>query len=548
MPTKSILVNFNSSLSSIDSLMPDNGLANLAGSLLDDGHETLILDFCTVDIIKRMFPDRIRMELGGIYGSLMMDMKSGRELGKEAVENLIRLDNELEENKQAQVASIANEIFEEACRIGADFIGFKLWTGDGFSYSVKIAEQIKKRIPHVKLFAGGPHVDCFMENILDYTDVFDALAYGEGEETIKLLADYAIGKTELPDIPNIIYKNGKVNVTRQKRISQLDSLPDPVYDDRIYPAMLGDQKIKFIMIDESRGCPYACYFCIHPKKSGSKWRRRNPFKVVDLIEKLSHQLNTNAFRLAGSNTPVDLMNDLASELIKRQVSIGYAAFGHVRESENYELLQKSGCLSLLFGVESGSQFILDKDINKKVKVNQIMSALKGCKQAEILTVASIVAPCPHDTDDTIKETLNLLIETKPDSVTIQLPFLIPGAYWYENRKDFSFEIHDDFLQKLMTYHVKLLLPPILWEPLPYTMGNMEQHQSVMLAQNLAGELEKNGILTGIGDLLQLIGKYLHVPAREIRDKNRELFFTGDYPEIQNIVKSFNSQVKNHDSE
>jgi 3-oxoacyl-[acyl-carrier-protein] synthase II len=35
MPTKSILINFNSSLSSIDSLMPDNGLANLAGSLLD---------------------------------------------------------------------------------------------------------------------------------------------------------------------------------------------------------------------------------------------------------------------------------------------------------------------------------------------------------------------------------------------------------------------------------------------------------------------------------------------------------------------------------
>lgn len=495
MPTNSILVNFNGSLSSIDSLMPDNGLANLAGSLLNDGHETLILDFCTVDIIKRMFPDRIRKELDDIYESLMIDMKSGRELGKEAVENLTRLDKELEENKQAQVVSITNEIFEKACRIGADFIGFKLWTGDGFSYSVKIAEEIKKRIPHVKLFAGGPHVDCFMENILDYTDVFDALAYGEGEETIKLLADYAIGKTELSDIPNIIYKkDGRTNVTQQKRISQLDLLPDPVYDDRIYPTMSGDQKIKFIMIDESRGCPYACYFCIHPKKSGSKWRKRNPFKTVDLIEKLSHQLNTNAFRLAGSNTPVDLMNDLASELIKRQSNIGYAAFGHVREGENYELLQKSGCLSLLFGVESGSQFILDKDINKKVKVNQIKSALNGCKQAEILTVASIVVPCPHDNADTIKETLNLLTETKPDSVTMQLPFLIPGAYWYENRKDFSFEIHDDFLQKLMTYHVKLLLPPILWEPLPYTMGNMEQHQSVMLAQNLAGELEKNGMM------------------------------------------------------
>ena len=59
---------------------------------------------------------------------------------------------------------------------------------------------------------------------------------------------------------------------------------------------------------------------------------------------------------------------------------------------------------------------------------------------------------------------------------------------------------------------------------------------------MAMELEKNGILTGIGDFLLLIGKYLGFTAREIRDKNRRMFITGDCHEVQDTVRCFNEQV------
>ena len=547
MPTKSILINYNGYPSTLDSLTPDNGLASLAGSLINNGHETLIMDFSTTGIIRRLIPKEISDELNEIYEDIVLEMRTKGQLSKPTIDKLLFLDKKLEKHKDMQLMEIADEIVEKAKHIGTDFIGFKLWTGDGFEGSVRMASRIKEKLKNIKIFAGGPHVDWFMERIFDYTDIFDVLAYGEGEETIVSLADYVNGRINLSDISNIIYKkNGEIKISELKRINNLNILSDPVYDSDVYPAMSGDEKAKFIMIDESRGCPNKCYFCIHPRKSGTKWRRRDPIRVVNLMEKIKGDLNVCVFRLSGSNTPADLKKEIANEIIRRQLKIGYSAFGHVRESEkeDYNLLKRSGCISLAFGVESGSQEILDRDINKKVKVEQIISALTECKKAGILTVASIIVPNPHDTPETLKETLDLLIKTKPDSVTMQLPGLIPNTYWYENQKEFGFELEDDYMLKTMVYKIKLLLPPILWEPLPYKINNRTNDEAVMLAQNFSLELEKNGILTGIGDFLLSIGRYLNIPIKELRDKNRRIFFTGDYYEIKNMAKLFNQEVKN----
>jgi len=213
--------------------------------------------------------------------------------------------------------------------------------------------------------------------------------------------------------------------------------------------------------------------------------------------------------------------------------------------KNYELLHDSGCVSLAFGVESGSQEILDRDINKKVSIQQIISALTECKRAGILTVASIIAPCPHDNEKTIKETLDLLILTKPDSVTIQLPGLIPKAFWYKNREQFGFDIDDDYMKSLMLYRIKLLLPPILWDKLPYRINDKSSYELTIIAQKLSSELERNGILTGIGDFLLLIGNLMGIPAADMRDINRKMFFTGNFDMIHKMVGSFNSLASRH---
>jgi hypothetical protein len=545
MSTNSILVNFNGYPAAMNSLWPDNGLANLAGSLLAAGHRTLILDYCTVSTVERMVPQELREALAVAFQVLMKDMTTTGNPGKETVTLLAELDAKLQRHKEGEFIRIAEEITNKIEEVKADFIGFKLWTGDGFYGSEKIARHIRGKCPDIKIFAGGPHVDWFNEYTFRYTDVFDAIAHGEGEETICLLAEYVEGKRKLHEVPNLIYKqNGEIKFTEPKRVEDLNLLPDPIYDKEIYPAMGGGQKIKFILIDESRGCPNACNFCVHPSKSGNKWRLRSVTKTVDLMERLGNKLGTNAFRLAGSNTPARLMNELASEIIKRGLNVRYASFGHVREADksDYELWHKSGCMSLFFGVESGSQQILDKDINKGVKVEQIINALNRAKKANLFTVASIIVPCPNDTPETLKQTLDVLVKAKPDSVFINPPAVIPGTPWYTDSSKFGFELFGDYIDKGMVYRIKTHLPPALWEPISYRIGGKTYYEAIAMIGELTKELTKNGIVTGIEDFLLLIARYLNISLAQARMENIRLFFTGDYSGMERVVNMFNGRV------
>ena len=137
MPTRSILINFNGYPSTMNSLAPDNGLANLAGSLLETGHETLILDYSTVGTIERMVPQELRVALTDAYEAFLSDMRTAGKLSEKTSNFLIEFDGKLERHKEEEFIRIADEIINKIEEVNADFIGFKLWTGDGFYGSEK---------------------------------------------------------------------------------------------------------------------------------------------------------------------------------------------------------------------------------------------------------------------------------------------------------------------------------------------------------------------------------------------------------------------------
>jgi hypothetical protein len=136
----------------------------------------------------------------------------------------------------------------------------------------------------------------------------------------------------------------------------------------------------------------------------------------------------------------------------------------------------------------------------------------------------------------------MLVEANPNSVVMQPPYIVPGSQWYANSSKFGFEIHQDYIEKFMIYRVRLLLPPVLWEPMPYCIKGKTYHEVIAMAQWLISELEKKRIITGIEDNLLLIANYLNISSKEIRNKDKRLFFTGDYLGIENIVTMFNEQV------
>jgi len=546
--TRSLLINYSGYPAVIRSLALDNGLANLAGALIKKGHQTTILDYATVDTIKRLFPNKYSHKLSYLTRKIIASLELGLPPQDEDLRAFRELDTWIDELQKKRVDQIAREISEYAKAYKADFVGFKLWSGDGFEGSIAIAEKLKQDNPKLPVFAGGPHVDSFKENIFDVCNIFDVLVYGEGEETITMLADYVSGNKKLEDIPNLIYKNdGKIITTPIRRVENLDSLPFPVYDRDVYLAMKGNQKIKMVFIDESRGCPNHCSYCIHPIKSGNRWRKRTPEAVVEQMEEMNRRYGFTTFRFAGSNPPPSLKKGIADEILKRGLKVTYSAFGHIRDGlvVDFELLRKSGCYSLFFGIESGSQRILDESMNKGIKIGQITKTIEACKQAGLYVVGSLIIPAPHETEETKKESFNLLLRARPDSVVVWFPALMLGTDWEKNSQKYGFNIRNrkSYLKEAMLYKIKSFYPPTLWEPSSeYNLNGKSFKEITEETANFIRLVEKNGILTQATSETALIARYARMSTRDLRDKTRKYLSSGDYENIQELVTGINQEI------
>ncbi len=542
MKASGLLVNYCGYPNSINNLMLDNGMASLAGSLLEAGHEVMIKDFATVNTIRDFYPLRYHEELNQLIVGITTALNQHETPASEDIERLREIESHIEAFQESQLGGITKRLIRSIELRRCDFIGFKLWTGEGFVGSVKMAQVLRAHFPNLLICAGGPHIDYFKKWIYGVTNVFDALIYGEGEAIMPHLADVAIGKRKLITVPNLIFKrNGTVHMNPEVSIQHLDELPRPVYDSDIYPAVSGTRKVKIVTIDESRGCPKNCHFCMHAGKSGSSWRTKDAKLLVDELEWMSATYGFNVFRFAGSNPPAKLQHDIAQTIIERNLDFTYSAFasaGHIRD---FSQLKKAGCYSLFFGVESGSQRILDTVMNKRTTTKQILDSLTASKKAGIFTAASIISPAPQEDAESRQETINLLVKAKPDSVLVCLPGLILGTEWERNREKYGFDVEDmrSFVHSMMKYRVKLTYPPELWNPIPYQVNGKGFKELVQESRSVIRTLAEHGINLGISDEIALTASCTDMAPAEFHKENLKHFASASFGHIEQMVRKVN---------
>jgi hypothetical protein len=540
--TRSLLVNFPGYPAEPFGLVPDNGLAQLAAVLAEAGHRTVIEDFATVSTMESLFLHSAREEMERLSGRITDRVEAGGEPEARDFKALCALEDRIDAYQDGVIRELGRGVARKAAKMGVDFVGFKLWTGQGFSGAIAMAEEIRQQNPDVKIYGGGPHVDWFMEHAAAYAPVFDAMAYGEGEETVLALADHARGGRPLSSIPGIITRKGR---TPMKPLPvDLDRLPFPRYDADTYPALASPgEKIRVLLVDESRGCPNRCNFCAHPIKSGKR-RVMDPVKFVDRLEEMIRRYGTRYFRFAGSNPPALQRTRIAEEILARGLKVCFGAFAHVSShmAEDYPLLRKAGCRVLSFGVESGSQKILDESINKGVKVEAIRRALLACKDAGISVVASLIVPAPFETDETKEETFRLIRECGPDSVMVHIPALILGTKWDRRREDFGFDLPDSaiFARRAMTHRVRIFGSPVLWRPLKWYKLNGKSLKT--LGRETAAfmsRLVQEGLTVQIYDSVFLSAEAAGMTARNFWRVFENATRNGSIGEIKHLVKRVN---------
>ncbi len=548
MPTSSLLVNYVGYPNGMFGLVPDNGLANLAACLIAHGHRTRIWDCATVSMMERLYPHHLREELVAAHGRILTEIKGGRSPDQAMLAEFHGMEDEVDRYQEGQVRKLGAEMAEYVRANAVDFIGFKLWTGAGYSGARLLAEEIKRVNPDVKAYGGGPHVDWFGELVLRDAEEFDAVCAAEGEETIVALAELTEGRRRPEDVPNLIYRqNRHIRKSAARPVERLGELPVPVYDEEVYPAMRGDDKVKVILLDESRGCPNRCNFCIHPIKSGGRWRTVPSTTFVDRLEAMMRTYGFSTFRYAGSNPPPGLRRQIATEILRRGLKVTYSGFAHVRGAykEDFGLLRRSGCIALSYGVESGSQKILDEAINKRIKVAEIREALSACKRAGIATIVSLIIPAPFETGQTENETFVLMQQITPDSTVVHFPAMVMGTEWERHREKFGFEIKEPnrLYVRMMKHRINPFAPAALWRPLvDYKLDGKDFREVAMETSAFIGRLRRAGLTTQLLDTEFLLSHLAGMTARLFGQLTHRQCLSGDVGGIRRLVARMNREM------
>ncbi len=341
----------------------------------------------------------------------------------------------------------------EASKKSPDIVGVTATTVT-LKSALNIIRAVRRAMPGVVTMIGGPHVTYMPSETLAECPELDIVVIGEGEETALELArsleglSHVTGRGGLREfigriskVRGIAYRdpNSLVRYTPPRPLIQdLDSIPFPAR--HLVPFekyVVWDRRESAGMIMTSRGCPFACNYCISSRMAGTKFRGRSAKNVVDEVQLLHER-----YGLKGIEFIDDLFmmshkraKEIASEIKARGLDILWSASSRVN-TINEELireLKKSGLSSLYFGVESGSQRVLDL-MNKRITLEQVMDAFKAARNNKIFTIGSFMFGYPGETLDEMNQTIKFSKELKPDiaQFTILTPY--PGTPLYDELK------------------------------------------------------------------------------------------------------------------
>lgn len=162
----------------------------------------------------------------------------------------------------------------------------------------------------VPVVVGGPHATIAPEEVIADERV-DMLIRGEGEEAIIDLVDRLEAGSDLSDMPNLwVKQDGEIfrNDVRDL-IQDMDSLTMPewsIWDERHfrehYHQVFSPGAEVFGDLETSRGCPYACPYCLTPvmqklyKGKGKYHREKSAPRIIEEIEKLRQEKDIDYVR------------------------------------------------------------------------------------------------------------------------------------------------------------------------------------------------------------------------------------------------------------
>ena len=443
-----------------------------------------------------------------------------------------------------------------------DIIGFSV-TNPSRINAAACAAVAREIQPEVLIMFGGPAPTFMADHLFRACPALDLVVKGEGEISVsKLAAALQTARrqgdtTRLPEALNLVEgliirrSSGFTDTGDAPLVEDLDTLVHP------------SRYFRYQHLAMSRGCPGKCTFCGSPKFWGTALvRRHSPAWFFDEIRTLAAAGVTH-FYISDDTFTMDrqAVLDFCGLIIDAGLSITWNAISRVDyiDAELLSAMRRAGCIQISFGVESGSDLI-KKRLGKPVENAKSIEAFTLARNYGILPRAYFIYGSPGETDDTIDESIELMMRLAPLSTVFYMLVVFPGTHlytravqkglltddaWFEDIEDipwfqldpemdfehvkaFGHRLRQAFVTGLPEFvsSLELVKDPDLYPfhadflsrlALTFSHGEYAEHPGVDKPEIIAAELFKKALTYGHDPRAYLGLAMLHQKQRQFRD-------------------------------
>ncbi len=333
-----------------------------------------------------------------------------------------------------------------------------------------LADEIRELSTDAKTAVLGIHVTARADSCLKQTRFLDVVIRNEPEASLAALADGLDQGGDLAHIPGISYKAGDARVCHnppRPLIRDLDTLPFPAWHlldlERYKLPLIGE---KFLMLSPVRGCPFPCTFCTARTYYGKGLRRRSAPKMADEIVHDMNSFGITHFFIWADTFTADRNYVMAfcREIRERGLNIRWTCNSRVDtvDQEILETMAEAGCWMISYGIESGSQKVLN-ETGKRITLNQSREAVNMANHAGIRVAGHFVLGFPGETRETLRQTLNFALSLDVEVAQFYCAVPFPGSPLYEQASVHGWIEGKDFEEFRQDHAVMELpgLPPAL---------------------------------------------------------------------------------------
>ncbi|WP_435008742.1 B12-binding domain-containing radical SAM protein [Tundrisphaera lichenicola] len=331
--------------------------------------------------------------------------------------------------EEMSIEAFLEEIREEKPKFYVSYV-----TGTTFAVDARGIQEAK--LGGATTIGIGTHVSAVPGNTLELIPELDFVIRHEPEQTFREIIDRVTEGRPMADCIGIALRgeDGQAVITPDRPLlKSLDDLPIPLQHllplDRYKMPFLGS---RYVWVLTNRGCPYSCTYCFEGVVWGKSVRFRSAESIYrELVYLAEHDVHNVLFLADLFTYNKKGVLELCDLIIERGLKVRWTCNSRVDtlDEEMVVKMKQAGCWLIAFGIESGSQKVLD-NVKKDAQVEDAVRTINLCHRHGVKTWGYFIIGLPGETKETVRETIDLAKKIPLDIALFHVAMPYAGTEFY----------------------------------------------------------------------------------------------------------------------